>query len=99
MSTDKGYKMAERRYLSDQMKQMSYEELCLNLGGLSLEELKVAFSAGIPGDAHLYARNLQAAAEAAIALNIGNKTVGEYLNVAVEEKEDDGTESRDVDES
>ena len=87
-----GYKNQEIRYLSQCMKQYVQEDLMWMLEGLTLDELKIAFSAGIPGDAHLHASNLMSIAKQAILEQVGNRPVGVYRDVAVQEKEDPGTQ-------
>lgn len=58
IETPKEYRSTEIRYLTIFMKEQKQADLVQWIADLTLEELNIAFGAGIPGDAYAYALGL-----------------------------------------
>lgn len=63
IETPKEYRSTEIRYLTIFMKEQPQDDLVRCIADLTLEELNIAFGAGIPGDAYAYALGLATVAK------------------------------------
>jgi len=66
LETSKDYRSTEIRYLTIFMKEQQQDDLMAWIEELTLEELNIAFGAGIPGEAFSYALSLAMVAKARI---------------------------------
>ena len=66
LETPKDYRSTEIRYLTIFMKEQTQDDLLAWIEDLTLEELNIAFGAGVPGDAFSYALSLATVAKAKI---------------------------------
>jgi len=77
LETSKEYRSTEIRYLTLFMKEQKQDDLMAWIEGLTLEELNIAFGAGIPGEAFSYALSLAMLAKARVKAQQQMKLVPE----------------------
>lgn len=58
LESERRYKNSELAYLRYMMRQMTQEDLAVDLNGLTMKELKCALAAGVPGKCMHLANNL-----------------------------------------
>jgi len=93
LESERRYKNSELAYLRYMMRQMTQEDLAVDLNGLTMKELKCALAAGVPGKCMHLANNL---------LNQYKEKMEAYLDasgnrahLALEALDDEGLEKED----